>query len=787
MSSLRLCFRAVAAAVFFLAVTFAHAAPLDIDLPAQALTTSIQQLSLQSGLSIGGDASLLEGRTAPAVKGNMEPADALRQLLQGSGLSVSFEGNQAIIGSPTPVLVIKGARDGSAEAGYAVKEVKNFGFWGDRPQKDMPYTTFILSEELMENTMAVDPEGVSRLNPFTFTRIANFYFNQSYMNTRGYDNGAIYIEGIRVSNLSGNWHEDKSNVEIKTGASGFLYGMGGTGGIINYSLKRPTREYTNKVNLMGRSLGTGYVHADVGGPIPFVGGFRLNVAYQDGETNVEDVEDRKKFVSSTFDFRPINDLTFLTNISYGERKMSNYQGGFGTTTLGWMPKHVPSGRHMWGPDGRYREWETWNALQGMDWKVTDWFSLRAGYNYKREETESLNAGDLNFLLDGNGNLSGMRLNSRTAGAGGREAHGYGIYATFKVDTFAVKNTFTLGSNGYSDTVKTGLFINPANGTLTTGASDNTVFLYDLWDWRSVRNTRMPDLMQYFTGRRVKTGKQENYNFLFGDEITFMERFTIFAGINRSKVKTENINATTRAVSGEYDEFAWTPTFSLLYKLQPQTTVYATYIEALDPGQTVGATYANAGEVLMPYRSEQYETGVKHETSHGALLSLALFHLDKASQYSTTGNIYGTLVQDGHTVSRGVEASAQGRVLEGLTLMSGFTYLDTEITKTQRPTKGKEMAQLPRFMGKLYAEWDVPFVKKGLVLIGGGSYNGKSWLDNMNTERLSHNYAVDLGARYKPDADTTFRLMVTNVTNEARWITFYPQAPRALMMSASFGF
>lgn len=154
--------RPIAAAVLSLAATFSHAAPVAIDLPAQSLTTSIQQLSRQSGLSIGGDASLLAGKTAPAIKGDMEPVDALRKLLEGSGLGVSFEGNTAVIGKTGPVLKevtvvgdpLGAPKEGSADAGYRAETAKSVGPWGERKLLDTPYSMTVISEELIRNSVA---------------------------------------------------------------------------------------------------------------------------------------------------------------------------------------------------------------------------------------------------------------------------------------------------------------------------------------------------------------------------------------------------------------------------------------------------------------------------------------------------------------------------------------------------------------------------------------------------------------------------------------------------------
>src|SRR5690606_27869993 len=69
-----------------LAAALAQAAPVDIDLPAQPLPDAIKALARATGTSIAADSALLAGKAAPAVRGRLEPGDALARLLAGSGL-----------------------------------------------------------------------------------------------------------------------------------------------------------------------------------------------------------------------------------------------------------------------------------------------------------------------------------------------------------------------------------------------------------------------------------------------------------------------------------------------------------------------------------------------------------------------------------------------------------------------------------------------------------------------------------------------------------------------------
>lgn len=56
------------------------------DIPAGDLATALNQFSNQSGLQVLFDTALVQGRTAPAVRGTMDAHQALQHLLQGSSL-----------------------------------------------------------------------------------------------------------------------------------------------------------------------------------------------------------------------------------------------------------------------------------------------------------------------------------------------------------------------------------------------------------------------------------------------------------------------------------------------------------------------------------------------------------------------------------------------------------------------------------------------------------------------------------------------------------------------------
>lgn len=111
-----------------------------------------------------------------------------------------------------------------------------------------------------------------------------------------------------------------------------------------------------------------------------------------------------------------------------------------------------------------------------------------------------------------------------------------------------------------------------------------------------------------------------------------DRLRVTLGLRHQKVQGQSYNFMTGATSGPfYDKSATTPLAGAVFKLRPNWSLYASYVEGLSRGETapVSAAIANPGEVMPPYRSKQKEIGAKFD--HGGFLAtVGLFELTKPS-------------------------------------------------------------------------------------------------------------------------------------------------------------
>ena len=269
---------------------------------------------------------------------------------------------------------------------------------------------------------------------------------------------------------------------------------------------------------------------------------------------------------------------------------------------------------------------------------------------------------------------------------------------------------------------------------------------------------------------------------------FDDRVMLTLGVRRQSVATNNYAPGTDILTSAYDESATTPVVGLVLRPLDYLSVYANYVEGLSRGDVAPTTASNAGETFAPYRTKQYEAGVKLQYgSFGA--SLAGFQISKPS-----GELNGGLFSvTGEQRVRGLELSVYGEVTPQLRLLGGASLLDGKLTKTAVAANlGNRPIGVAPVQLNLGAEWDVPWLR-GLTLTGTLVYTGKQYIDAANTQSLPDWTRFDLGARYATEIagrKTVFRAAVQNVADTKYWSsvasfgTFYVGAPRTFRLSMS---
>ena len=130
--------------------------PQTINLPAQPPDPAVIHLARQTGLAIGGDASLLEGKQAPALNGDYTPEQALRALLAGSGVTaVRVESGYRLEAAP----------DADSTEGNTLEAVSVYGRQKNDTVQAIPQSVSVYGRENFELAQADTVGDVIRLTP----------------------------------------------------------------------------------------------------------------------------------------------------------------------------------------------------------------------------------------------------------------------------------------------------------------------------------------------------------------------------------------------------------------------------------------------------------------------------------------------------------------------------------------------------------------------------------------------------------------------------------------------
>ncbi|WP_418186508.1 TonB-dependent siderophore receptor [Aliarcobacter lanthieri] len=627
----------------------------------------------------------------------------------------------------------------------------------------------VVPQDFIENTISSNFNDIAKKNPVLQDTANSGIASHGGINTniRGFSVNKSLIDGIPLVNTQGGLSiNEVDNIEVISGLSGFLYGSGNIGGTVNYALKYPTNKPFTKVSI-GNNGGENYfTSVDTSQNITDKLSIRVNVHYQDGDKVKENNSNEEKLLGVALAYKPTDNLDLGLYYSHREFKET------GLSFLNINGK-MPSAKDFDTKDSYAPDW---TYIENDSDKV----ELKANYNFN--ENWKVRSSFIYSYLDYKGHIYNFNTLNTTTGEksvgstkyGGYETKNYGGFAYLdgNFDIGSVNNNIILGGS-FANYEYSGRKVNNWQWITTNNVSDFSNF--------SKPNFGIP-------AGKFTSDKRYNTNLTIGDNITFNEQWSALIGANLAKLETKRLNVSGEKTSG-YDKDELTPTISLIYKPMQDLTTYVTYMENLENGMKQPDESPKAGEFLDPYVSKQYEIGAKYSINKDLLLSTALFRIEKANAYENPDKSYSV---DGEQINEGIELLATGKATENLTLMGGFTYIKPKVEKTEEKTiEGKEATGIAKVQAKMYAEYRLPIEPK-IYLNGGVYYTGSQWRDNLNTEKISAYTTADLGIRYETKLenkyDTTFRLYVSNITDEKYWANSGSLGdPRTIGFSATLKF
>lgn len=746
-----------------------------LNLKAGPLAQRLSEFSQQTGISLIYTESLPLGAQAPAVQGQFKLGQALKQLLQGSGMHVRPVNDSTLTLEADPV--------DSAEAGSmdlsAISITGNdlpFGNTSYQPATtasimrtkasvlEIPQTVNVVAAQVIKDQKPRNLDDALN-NISGITQANTLGGTQDAVTKRGFGenrDGSIMRDGI-PSVLGRNMTASVDHVEVLKGPATLLYGIQDPGGVVNLVSKKP--ELTQRTHLTARGASYGDDRTGSGGQLDTTGSignsrlaYRLIVDYEDDEYWRNFGTRRDRLIAPSLAW--YGDDTSV-NLSYEHRSFS-YPFDRGTAIDPVTKRPLDISR-------RRRLDESFNVTEGR----SDLMRLSLDHQFNEQWSGNLSYGWTREVYDDNQarvtavNTAKQTVTRRIDGTHGAvSTNSFGRASlSGSFDWLGMRHDIMTGIDSEkrkifrADLIRGGnsslSYTNPVYGAVGTSSTvDNST--------SNQRDELRTDSIYVQDSIHLN----EQWILVLG---TRYQRYDQWAG------RGEPFKANTDVQDQE-----WTPRAGLVYRLNDMISLYGSYTYSFKPNSTI-APLSN-GQVLSsstpPEEARSWEIGGKLDIPGGLTTNLALFDIHKRNvlitQLDEQGDSYSRAA--GKVQSYGLELDVSGELTERWSLVGSYAWLHAEVTKDPE-LEDNRLQNVPKTTASLSAVYDAGtlFGNDRLRLGGGLRYVGKRSGDADNSFTLPSYSVADLFANYttklSDDKDLSFQLNVKNLFDK----TYYPSA------------
>jgi len=245
---------------------------IGFDINQPSLSKALLDFSAQSHIVVTVRSELVEGKTAPAVKGEMTPEEVLEKLLQGSGLRFKKgQEGEIVIEGPAPgeakavsprAAPRRAAPKRAASSRVEVEEVAvTASRLREESVQDTPIAVSVISAKTVETLHQTNIQALSAIVPNLNIMTNAPTPGMPVMTLRGFNAVAsdvatepgvpVYIDGVYQPLITGSFADlyDVERVEVLRGPQGTLLGKNAAAGAVLITRSRPTGKFGGKAEV----------------------------------------------------------------------------------------------------------------------------------------------------------------------------------------------------------------------------------------------------------------------------------------------------------------------------------------------------------------------------------------------------------------------------------------------------------------------------------------------------------------------------------------------------------
>lgn len=626
---------------------------------------------------------------------------------------------------------------------------------------------------------------------------------------RGGDGGSYYtlrgfeVQANIVNGLPGltNGSLDPANVErieVIKGPSGTLFGSSlvSYGGLINTVTKKPYSGFGGEISYLTGSFGLNRVTADVNTPLDDADNvaFRINAAYQT-ENSFQDAGYRTSiFVAPSLSYKVNDKLSFLINTEFMQEEKT-------TPSMLFLGRDKPL---------QYANLDELNYNTNLSFYSNDLpmknprFSLQGQMTYKISDqwtsqtvlsrSSSKSRGYYSYIYDNeDGNKDfGLWITKEQSQTVTTDIQ-QNFIGDFKIGS--MRNRLVVGLDYFERNVMYG---GSGYGKLYNVTAQGEVRQLDPQNPYYLTQTSVDKLLANEAAGNFNP-QDATYSAYASDVLNITSKLLAMASLRVDYFDTEgDINND----DDDYTQTALSPKFGLLYQpIEDKLAVFANYMNGFrnvapalnyDPdGNLLGS------KTFEPEHANQLEFGVKANLFADKLNATVSYYDINVANLVTSNATYS--VQGGEARSKGFEFDLNAAPIKGLSIIAGYSYNDSKITKGDVGNVWLEQGKRPFWSGpknlvNLWAtyKFDEGFLENFGLGFGGNYASENAILDSSVTGKfVLPAYTVINGSAFYNSNKFRIALNINNIANKdyfnGGWSTLNPQKPRNVVASFTYKF
>ncbi|WP_087148670.1 TonB-dependent receptor [Rhodohalobacter halophilus] len=607
-----------------------------------------------------------------------------------------------------------------------------------------------------------------------------------YYALRGFSVQPTIVNGLPSLTNGSLDPQNIDRVEVMKGPSGTLYGSSliSYGGLINVVTKKPFNYFAGDVSYRTGSYGLNRFAADINAPLSEEREIlaRVNTSYHKQNSFQDAGEYESFFIAPSISYQVNDRLSFLFNSEFINSEQTN-------PTMLFLNRSAPLGWENldelnYDPRNSYTSNDLTISnptvsLQGiMEYRISDNWTSQTSVSSSNAKTDGYYT-YLWDLADGNSTFARYLSNQNSTTIGKNVQQNF----VGEFQTGTLKNTFIGGFDYFVEET-----VNNSTGYVGFGS-------VTIGDGGQGEGVSQPAADEALSGAAVVNSKtkQHVYSAYLSDIIDFTPALSAMASVRLDHF--DNIGS-DRTEDDDYQQTTISPKFGLVFQpVEDQVSLFANYMNGFN--NVAPRTQADGSvKSFSPERANQWEAGVKMNALNGRIsTTLSYYNILVSNVVRQDPDRPNFFVQDGENFSRGIEASLVASPVDGLNLNIGYSYNESEVTKTDSEEflgRRPESAG-PESMVNLWASYkflDGTF--KGFGIGTGLNYAGENKI--MNRESTGTftlpSYTVLNTSLFYDSELFRIDLKVDNLTDQEYykgWTTINPQMPRVVKAGFTYKF